>query len=81
MADPARVLSTLRRLDRLGVALSLDDFGTGYSSMRHLRQLPLSEVKIDRSFVLGMASNDDDAAIVRSIIDLAAALGLRVVAE
>ncbi|GAA3510637.1 putative bifunctional diguanylate cyclase/phosphodiesterase [Actinocatenispora rupis] len=81
MADPRRVLATLRQLDRLGVALSLDDFGTGYSSMLHLRRLPLSEVKIDRSFVLGMGSDDDDAAIVRSIIELAGALGLRVVAE
>jgi len=81
MADPRRVLATLRRLDRLGVALSLDDFGTGYSSMLHLRRLPLSEVKIDRSFVLGMESDPDDAAIVRSIIELAGALGLRVVAE
>ncbi|MGA8117766.1 MAG: EAL domain-containing protein [Actinocatenispora sp.] len=81
MADPRRVLATVRQLDRLGVALSLDDFGTGYSSMLHLRRLPLSEVKIDRSFVIGMGSDDDDAAIVRSIIDLAGALGLRVVAE
>ncbi|GIH13530.1 putative bifunctional diguanylate cyclase/phosphodiesterase [Rugosimonospora africana] len=81
MADPRRVLATLRRLDRLGVALSLDDFGTGYSSMQHLRRLPLSEVKIDRSFVLGMAEDSDDEAIVRSIIELSGALGLRVVAE
>ncbi|MQA27334.1 MAG: EAL domain-containing protein [Micromonosporaceae bacterium] len=81
MADPRRVLATLRRLDELGVALSLDDFGTGYSSMLHLRRLPLAEVKIDRSFVLGMANDDDDASIVRSIIELAGALGLRVVAE
>ncbi|OLB66036.1 MAG: hypothetical protein AUI10_04195 [Actinobacteria bacterium 13_2_20CM_2_72_6] len=81
MADPRRVLATLRRLDRLGVALSLDDFGTGYSSMQHLRRLPLAEVKIDRSFVLGMVTDPDDAAIVRSIIELAGALGLRVVAE
>ncbi|GIL28352.1 putative bifunctional diguanylate cyclase/phosphodiesterase [Actinocatenispora comari] len=81
MADPRRVLATLRRLDRLGIALSLDDFGTGYSSMLHLRRLPLSEVKIDRSFVLGMGSDPDDAAIVRSIIELAGALGMRVVAE
>jgi diguanylate cyclase (GGDEF)-like protein len=81
MADPRRVLATLRQLDRLGVALSLDDFGTGYSSMLHLRRLPLSEVKIDRSFVIGMGADDDDAAIVRSIIELARALGLRVVAE
>jgi diguanylate cyclase (GGDEF)-like protein len=81
MADPRRVLATLQRLDKLGVALSLDDFGTGYSSMQHLRRLPLSEVKIDRSFVLGMADDPDDDAIVRSMIDLASALNLRVVAE
>jgi EAL domain-containing protein (putative c-di-GMP-specific phosphodiesterase class I) len=81
MADPNRVLATLHRLHRLGIALSLDDFGTGYSSMQHLRRLPLSEVKIDRSFVLGMASDPDDEAIVRTIIDLSRALGLRVVAE
>src|SRR5205823_11115486 len=81
MADPRRVLDTLRRLDDLGVGLSLDDFGTGYSSMQHLRRLPLAEVKIDRSFVLGMVGDPDDEAIVRSIIELAGALGLRAVAE
>ncbi|MFD0822392.1 putative bifunctional diguanylate cyclase/phosphodiesterase, partial [Micromonospora zhanjiangensis] len=81
MADPRRVLATISRLDKLGVAISLDDFGTGYSSMQHLRRLPLSEVKVDRSFVLGMAVDADDAAIVRSMIELAGALGLRVVAE
>ena len=81
MADPRRVLATLARLERLGIAIALDDFGTGYSSMLHLRRLPLAEVKIDRSFVLGVATDPDDAAIVRSMIDLARALGLRVVAE
>ena len=81
MADPHRVLNTITRLDRRGVAISLDDFGTGYSSLQHLRRLPLAEVKIDRSFVLGMATDHGDAAIVRSVIDLAEALGLRVVAE
>ncbi|GAA2521737.1 putative bifunctional diguanylate cyclase/phosphodiesterase [Pilimelia columellifera] len=81
MADPHRVLATIGRLDRIGIAIALDDFGTGYSSMQHLRRLPLTEVKIDRSFVLGMATDPDDAAIVRSIIELAGALGLRVVAE
>ncbi|GGJ83855.1 GGDEF-domain containing protein [Pilimelia anulata] len=81
MADPRRVLATIGKLDRIGVAIALDDFGTGYSSMSHLRRLPLTEVKIDRSFVLGMAADPDDAAIVRSIIELAGALGLRVVAE
>ncbi|WP_063746606.1 putative bifunctional diguanylate cyclase/phosphodiesterase [Catenuloplanes japonicus] len=81
MADPRRVLVTLSRLARLGIAIALDDFGTGYSSMQHLRRLPLSEVKIDRSFVLGMVEDGDDAAIVKSMIELAGALGLRVVAE
>jgi diguanylate cyclase (GGDEF)-like protein len=81
MADPHRVLNTITRLDRMGVAISLDDFGTGFSSLQHLRRLPLAEVKIDRSFVLGMAADRGDAAIVRSVIDLAEALGLRVVAE
>ena len=57
MADPHRVLDTITRLDRMGVAISLDDFGTGYSSLQHLRRLPLAEVKIDRSFVLGMATD------------------------
>jgi EAL domain-containing protein (putative c-di-GMP-specific phosphodiesterase class I) len=81
MADPHRVLNTITRLDRMGVAISLDDFGTGYSSLQHLRRLPLAEVKIDRSFVLGMATDRGDAAIVRSVIGLAEALGLRAVAE
>jgi diguanylate cyclase (GGDEF)-like protein len=81
MADPRRVLATISRLDALGVAIALDDFGTGYSSLQHLRRLPLSEVKVDRSFVLGMVNDADDAAIVRSMIELAGALGLRVVAE
>ncbi|NLU79514.1 EAL domain-containing protein [Micromonospora sp. HNM0581] len=81
MADPRRVLTTITRLHRIGVGIALDDFGTGYSSLQHLRRLPLSEVKVDRSFVLGMAEDADDAAIVRSTIELAKALGLRVVAE
>ncbi|MFC7244495.1 putative bifunctional diguanylate cyclase/phosphodiesterase [Catellatospora aurea] len=81
MADPHRVLATLTRLQLLGVGIALDDFGTGYSSLQHLRRLPLSEVKIDRSFVMAMADDPDDLVIVRSIIELAGALGLRVVAE
>ncbi|WFE44592.1 EAL domain-containing protein [Verrucosispora sp. WMMD1129] len=81
MADPRRVLTTITRLHRIGVGIALDDFGTGYSSLQHLRRLPLSEVKVDRSFVLGMTEDTDDAAIVRSTIELAKALGLRVVAE
>ncbi|MGW4295292.1 EAL domain-containing protein [Micromonospora chersina] len=81
MADPRRVLASITQLHRIGVGIALDDFGTGYSSLQHLRRLPLSEVKVDRSFVLGMANDADDAAIVRSMIELAGALGLRVVAE
>lgn len=81
MADPQRLLATVQRLAELGVGLSLDDFGTGYSSLLHLRRLPLTEVKIDRSFVQAMADDPDDEAIVRSIIGLSRALGLRVVAE
>ncbi len=81
MADPNRVLATLTELHQLGIGIALDDFGVGYSSMQHLRRLPLSEVKIDRSFVISMTEDADARAIVRSIIDLAGALGLRVVAE
>ncbi|HEX6873412.1 MAG TPA: EAL domain-containing protein [Micromonosporaceae bacterium] len=79
--DPGPAQATLRELARLGVALSLDDFGTGYSSLAHLRRLPVSEVKIDRSFTRRMAVDAEDRTIVQSIIDLGRALGLRVVAE
>jgi diguanylate cyclase (GGDEF)-like protein len=81
MADPHRAINVLERLRALGVRLSLDDFGTGHSSLAYLKRLPLDEVKIDRSFVIGMAENSNDAAIVRSTIDLARNLGLEVVAE
>jgi diguanylate cyclase (GGDEF)-like protein len=81
MADPGRVMATIAALERLGVAISLDDFGTGYSSLQHLRRLPLTEVKVDRSFVTHMARDGGDAAIVGSIVNLACSLGLRVVAE
>jgi diguanylate cyclase (GGDEF)-like protein len=79
--DPTRTEEVLRELADFGVALSLDDFGTGYSSLRHLKRLPVREIKIDRSFVQRLHLDADDAAIVRSIIDLGDALGLRVVAE
>ncbi|WP_173070579.1 putative bifunctional diguanylate cyclase/phosphodiesterase [Phytohabitans houttuyneae] len=81
LADPSRVQATVNRIAALGVAISLDDFGTGYSSLQHLRRLPISEIKIDRSFVAGMADNRDDAAIVRSIVEMARTLGIRTVAE
>jgi diguanylate cyclase (GGDEF)-like protein len=81
MFNPADALSILRKLDRMGITLAIDDFGTGYSSLAHLRQLPVDEVKIDKSFVIDMEQNENDAVIVRSIIDLAHNLGLKVVAE
>jgi diguanylate cyclase (GGDEF)-like protein len=81
MSDPERALPVLRRLHALGVVLAVDDFGTGYSSLAYLRQLPVDEVKIDKSFVLGMGSDLGDLAVVRSIVELGHSLGLVVVAE
>jgi len=81
MDDPQRALNTLERLSALGFRLSIDDFGTGYSSLAYLKRLPVDELKIDKSFVLTMEKDLDDARIVRSTIDLAHGLGLTVVAE
>jgi diguanylate cyclase (GGDEF)-like protein len=81
ISDSVRVSQVAARLARLGVGLSLDDFGTGYASMQQLRLLPLSEVKIDRSYVNGIVDNPADLAIVRSVHQLASALHVSVVAE
>jgi len=81
MGDAARCMEVLQRLHDLGVKLSIDDFGTGYSSMAYLRRLPVDELKIDRSFVLGMTTASQDAVLVRTAIDLGHNLGLTVVAE
>jgi diguanylate cyclase (GGDEF)-like protein len=81
MDDPVRTATTVAALDALGFELSIDDFGTGYSSLAYLKQLPVKELKIDRSFVIGMERDNGDAKIVRSTIDLAHNLNLRVVAE
>jgi diguanylate cyclase (GGDEF)-like protein len=81
MADPARAEATLQRLSQIGLTLSVDDFGTGYSSLANLKRLPVDVIKIDKSFVMEMAIDASDAAIVHSTIDLAHNLGLRVVAE
>jgi EAL domain-containing protein (putative c-di-GMP-specific phosphodiesterase class I) len=81
MADPDRAKETVDRLRGLGVAVSVDDYGTGYSSLAYLRQLALDELKLDRTFVSGLGHDDRDVAIVRSTIELAHALGLRLVAE
>ncbi|WP_405906536.1 MULTISPECIES: putative bifunctional diguanylate cyclase/phosphodiesterase [unclassified Streptomyces] len=81
LEDPQRAADTLAGLTGHGVKMSLDDFGTGYSSLVHLRRLPVSELKIDRSFVAKLAVDNEDAEIVRCTIDLAHSLGLLVVAE
>ncbi|HEX4490097.1 MAG TPA: EAL domain-containing protein [Acidimicrobiia bacterium] len=79
--DTGRTVAAIDRLARLGIRLSIDDFGTGYSSLSYLQKLPVHEVKVDKSFVMSMSGNESDAAIVKSIIDLAHNLDLKVVAE
>jgi diguanylate cyclase (GGDEF)-like protein len=81
MTDQDRALATLTGLNNLGIKLFVDDFGTGYSSLSYLHKLPVSAVKIDKSFMIGMPDNPDSAAIVRSTIILAHDMGLRVIAE
>lgn len=81
MDDPVRAQLTLERLHGMGVELAIDDFGTGYSSLAYLKRLPVDELKIDKSFVMNMEHDADDAKIVKSTIDLGHNLGLRVVAE
>ena len=80
-SEPAHAVATAEALAALGVSLSLDDFGTGYSSLVRLKRLPVSEVKIDSSFVGRLLDSADDMVIVRSIVDLVGALGIRSVAE
>ena len=81
LADPPRARLVLMRLNKLGVTLAIDDFGSGQSSLGHLKRLPIDTLKIDKSFILNMTEDEDDAVIVRSTIDLGHNLGLRVVAE
>jgi EAL domain-containing protein (putative c-di-GMP-specific phosphodiesterase class I) len=81
MADPERALATLSALSDVGVRIAIDDFGTGYSSLAYLKRLPVDVLKIDRSFVRDLHTHTNDRIIVRSTIDLAHNLGLRVVAE
>ena len=81
MAEPLDALATLAELRSSGVRLSIDDFGVGALSLLTLKQLPVEEIKIDKSFVLGMATEVPDAAVVRAIVDLAHHMGCRVVAE
>ena len=79
--DAAVIGDTLNTLAGSGVSIALDDFGTGYASLLHLKRLPIACLKIDRSFVAGLASRGEDAAIPRTVISLAHALGMKVVAE
>jgi diguanylate cyclase len=81
MRDATNAIAILRRLRDVGVKLAIDDFGTGYSSLSQLKRMPVHELKIDKSFVLGLASGGEDAVIVKSTIELGHNMGLRVVAE
>jgi diguanylate cyclase (GGDEF)-like protein len=81
VGETDRPLPALRKLNEMGVRLAVDDFGTGYSSLSYLRSLPVHEVKIDRSFVQGMATDPGDLAIVRAVVDLSRHFGLTAVAE
>ncbi|MDH5225458.1 MAG: EAL domain-containing protein, partial [Actinomycetota bacterium] len=81
MADSGRSHAVLDELANIGISLSIDDFGTGYSSLSHLKRLPVDEIKIDRSFVMDMQTDNNDLMIVRATVDLGKNMGLKVVAE
>lgn len=81
MADPKRAVKILNKFDAMGAIISVDDYGTGFSSLGYLKQLPVKELKIDKSFIMDVIEDENDAVIVRSTIDMAHSLGLRVVAE
>jgi EAL domain-containing protein (putative c-di-GMP-specific phosphodiesterase class I) len=81
MSEPDLGKAALHALRGLGVQLSIDDFGTGYSSLAYLRELPVDELKIDRAFIARAELTGEDLALVRTIVELAQILGLRVVAE
>lgn len=81
MTNPNKSIDVLKRLDDLDIEIAVDDFGTGYSSLAYLKRLPLSKLKIDKSFIMDMIEDDNDAMIVRSTIDLAHNLGMQVIAE
>lgn len=81
MFNPRQVIKVLNDLDSMGIRLAIDDFGTGFSSLAYLKQLPVDEIKIDKSFIMDLANDSNDQAIVRATLNLAENLGLSVVAE
>jgi EAL domain-containing protein (putative c-di-GMP-specific phosphodiesterase class I) len=81
MTDPERAMEVIQRLHEMGYKLSIDDFGTGYSSLAYLKRMPLTELKIDKSFVVDLLKSENDAVIVKATINLAHNLGLQVTAE
>lgn len=81
MTNPQHSIEVLNQLHELGIEIAVDDFGTGYSSLAYLKLLPISKLKIDKSFIMDMIEDDNDAMIVRSTIDLAHNLGMKVIAE
>ena len=81
LQDPAQVHSTLTKLTNLGSSISIDDFGTGYSSFSYLKKFPISNLKIDRSFISDVTTNKDARAIVKAIIAMAKGLKVKVIAE
>ena len=81
MHDPESAIKALNTLRRMGIVLSIDDFGTGFSSMAQLKKMPVDELKIDKAFVLDLATNQDDKVMVKTLVSLAQNLGLQTVAE
>ncbi|MFT7430136.1 MAG: EAL domain-containing protein (putative c-di-GMP-specific phosphodiesterase class I) [Colwellia sp.] len=81
MTEIATAMNTIVILQNMGIKVSIDDFGTGYSSLAYLRKLPIDKIKIDRSFIEEVASNDSDLTIVKSMVELSHGLGKRVLAE
>jgi EAL domain-containing protein (putative c-di-GMP-specific phosphodiesterase class I) len=81
MTDMERAIRTMREINNLGVRLAIDDFGTGYSSLAALKLFPIQKLKVDQTFIRNLGTDNNDAAIVASVITLAKAMNLEVIAE